>query len=254
MIKAGNKEAMGLATDFFKGNIALSLGAVALLILIALLKMVPLVGIVFAFAYPVLSFAIQIYVAREVPGLQTPEEMITVARRTKLGDLFTRHLDIATGGFLGFFLILMILFTLFMWLMSFSIDIQTLNTENMEAFAASITTSGALGTLFFFMLLGMWLGYLMPGVMGEVILAENFTDAFKKSFLIFSPRFWKRTLTRDYFLLILVWSAVVFIAALLLSWIALSIILMPVALIGVYLLSLYNAVIYVSAREALAER
>jgi hypothetical protein len=254
MIQAGNKTAMEIAAAFFKGNVSLSLSAIAILIVIALFKLLPIVGVIFAFAYPILSFAIQIYVAREVPKLRGTEEMEEVARRTRLNELFTRHLDIAAGGFLGFFLILMLLSMIFMGLLSSSIDIQTLSGDNMEAFSAAISASGALGTLLLFLLLGMWLGYLMPGVMGEVILAQNFNEAFRKSLLLFSPSFWKRTFTRNYFILILIWSMIVFVAALLFSWIALSILLLPIALVGIYFLSLYNAVIYVFAREALADK
>jgi hypothetical protein len=251
MPKIGNKEALEIAAAFFKGNVTLSLSAIAILILIALLKTVPVVGIIFAFAYPILSFAVQIYVAREVPGLQRPEEMEKVARRTGLGDLFTRHLEIAAGGFLGFFLILMSLSMIFLWMMSFSVDIQTLSADNMEALAASVTASGATGTFFLFLLIGMWLGYLMPGIMGEVILADGFGEAFRRSFLLFSPAFWKRTFSREYFQLVLIWSLIVFAAAMIISWIAVSILLLPVALVGVYFLSLYNAVVYVFARESL---
>ena len=251
MSHGGNKEALQIASGFFKGNIALSLGAIAILLTIALLKLVPIIGVVFAFAYPILSFAIQIYVAREVPGLRDPEEMAAVAQRTKLGDLFTRHLDVAAGGFLGFMLILMALLMLFFALFSASVDLQTLQSGNEQAIIAALSTSGALGTILFFLVLAMWLGYLMPGVMGEVLLAENFIEAFRKSFLLFSPGFWKRTFTKEYFLLIMIWSVIVFVGAMILSWIAVSIILLPVALIGAYYLSLYNAVVYVFARESL---
>ena len=256
MIQASNKEALNIALNFFKGNVALSLAAIAVLLVIALLKEVPVIGIIFALVYPILSFAIQIYVAREIPRLQRPEEMGTVAQRTKLGELFTRHLDIAAGGFLGFFLILMLLGMLFAGLMSASIDVQTaeqaMQTQNVQEMIVAISTGGALGTLFFFLILMMWLGYLMPGVMGEVLLAPTFMDAFRKSFLLFNPRFWKRTFTKEYFILILIWSFIVFFAATLFSWIAVSIILLPVALVGVYFLSLYNATIYVFAQEALS--
>jgi hypothetical protein len=254
MVKRGNKEALQIASNFIKGNITLSLGALAVLITIALLKMAPLIGVIFAFVYPILSFAIQIYVAREVPSLQRPEDMAKVAQRTRLGDLLSRHLDIAAGGFLGFFLILMLFGVLFTVVMGFSIDIQTLQSGNMEAISAAIYTSGALVSLLLFLMIGLWLSYLMPGVMGEVVMAENFADAFRKSFLLFSPSFWKRTFSKAYFVLILIWSMIVFVAALLFSWIAVSIILLPFALIGVYYLSLYNAVIYVFAREALADK
>jgi len=251
MVQPSNKEAIAIASNFFKGNVALSLAAIGILITIALLKMVPVIGIVFAFAYPILSFAIQIYVGREVPDLPNAEAMADVAGRTKLSDLFTRHIDLAAGGFLGFFLILMLFSMLMMGLLSASVDLETLNTGDMQAMLASISTSGALGSLIFILLLGMWLGYLMPGVMGEVILAENFNAAFKKSFLLFSPSFWKRTFSKEYFILIMIWSVIVFFGAVIFSWLAASILLLPVALVGIYFLSLYNAVIYVFARESL---
>jgi hypothetical protein len=251
MIQGGNKEAIAIASHFFKGNVSLSLAAIGILIAVALFKLIPIVGIVFAFAYPILSFAIQIYVARAVPELRRPEEMAEVANRTKLSDLFTRHIDIAAGGFLGFFLILMLFSVLGMGLLSTSVNVQTLNTQNVQEFVAAISTSGTLGSLLFLLLLGMWLGYLMPGVMGEVILAESFNDAFKKSFLLLSPSFWKRTLNGKYFILIMIWSVIVFLGAMLFSWIAVSILLLPVALVGIYFLSLYNAVVYVFAREYL---
>jgi len=256
MVHASNKEALNIALNFFKGNVVLSLSAIAILLVVALLKQVPVVGIVFALIYPILSFAIQIYLAREVPRLQNPEEMEALAQRTKLSELFTRHLDIAAGGFLGFFLIITLLGMLFAGLMSASIDVQTaeqaMRSQDIQEMIVAISTGGALGTLFFFLILLMWLGYLMPGVMGEVLLAPTFMDAFRKSFLLFNPRFWKRTFTKEYFVLIMIWSFIVFFAALILSWIAVSILLLPVALVGVYFLSLYNAVIYVFAQKALS--
>jgi len=251
MIRPSNMEALNLAGAFFKGNVSLNLAAIGILIAIALMKFIPIVGIIFAFAYPILSFAVQIYVARLVPQAQSAEDVSHAAEETKLGDFFTRHLDIAAGGFLGFFLILMIFSILFFAALSGSVDIRAMESGNAEAMMASISTAGAMGTMSLFMLIAMFLGYFFPGVMGEVMLSEDFTSAFKKSFSLLLPSFWKRTFTKEYFLLILVWSIIVFAAALVLSWIAVSIFLLPVALIGIYFLSLYNAVIYVFAKESL---
>jgi hypothetical protein len=254
MREMNNREAMTLALNFFKGNISLSLGAIVILIAVALLRFVPLLGIVFAIAYPVLSFSLQIYLARQIPDSgETDEknEIGRIASETKLHDYFLRYIDIAAGGFAGFFMILLLLMMLFMAMIGGSVDMQTVSGSDMEAFAASISTSGTLGTLSLFLILSMVLGYLLPGVMGEVLLAESFGDAFKKSWKLFSPSYWKRTLNGDYFMLVLIWSAIVFVAALILSWLAVSIILLPVALIGIYCLSLYNAVIYVFAHRYL---
>jgi len=251
MIQPSNKEAINIAVNFFKGNVALSLAAIAILVTLALLKNVPFIGIAFAFAYSILSFAIQIFVARQIPELSGSEEMADVAARTRLGDFLTRHLDMATGGFLGIFLIMMVLATLFIGLLGMSIDIQSMNSGNMEAVAASIYASGATGTLLLMLFLSMWLVYIFPGVMGEVMTAPDFIQAFFKSFLLFNPKFWKRTLNKDYFLLVLVWAAIVYVAAIILSWFTVSIFLLPIALIGIYFLSLYNAAIYLFAHELL---
>ena len=251
MIQPNNKEAINIAVNFFKGNVALSLAAIAILVTLALLKIVPFIGIAFAFAYSILSLAIQIFVARQIPRLSRSEEMAEVAARTKLGDFLTRHLDIATGGFLGIFLIMMVLAMIFLGLMGMNIDVQNLSTGDMQAVTASIYTSGALGALSLILLVSMWLGYIFPAVLGEVIMAPDFNSAFLKSFLLFNPRFWKRTLNKDYFLLILLWTAIVFVAAIILAWFTASIFLLPIALIGLYFLSLYNAAIYFFARELL---
>ena len=253
MIKPSNKEAINIAVNFFKGNVALSLAAIAILVTLALLKIVPFIGIAFAFAYSILSLAIQIFVARQIPELSRSEEMADVAARTKLGDFLTRHLDVATGGFLGIFLIMMVLAMVFVGLIGMNIDIQSMNSGNMEAVAASIYTTGTLGSLLLMMIVSMWLGYVFPGVLGEVMMAPDFGSAFLKSFLLFNPRFWKRTLNKDYFLLILLWTAIVFVAAFILSWFTVSILLLPVALVGLYFLSLYNAAIYFFARELLTK-
>ncbi|WP_456394115.1 hypothetical protein, partial [Nitratifractor sp.] len=205
MQNPGNKEAMQIALEFFKGNYALNLGAAAILIVMALLKGVPLLGIFFAFAYPILSFAVQIYVAREAAGVERPEAMREVAGRTKLGDLFSRHLDIAAGGFLGLFLIMLLLLFLFAALIGSAVNLQAVSQGDLQSAVASAASSGTVVGMFLLMILMLWLGYVIPGVMGEVIFAESFTEAFRKSLLLFSPSFWKRTLNGAYFRLILIW-------------------------------------------------
>jgi len=133
-----------------------------------------------------------------------------------------------------------------------TVDMSAVKANDMEAFAMAISTPGAIGVMFLFLLVALWLGYIFPGVTGEVMAAEGFGPAFMKTFLLFNPKFWKRTFNKDYFLLILLWSVIVFVAAVVLSWFTVSILLIPIALIGVYFLSLYNAAIYFFARKLLS--
>ena len=252
MIQASNKEAINIAANFFKGNVALSLAAIAILVTLALLQYVPFLGVAFALAYAILSFEVQVYLARRIPELSRSEEMADVAADTRLGDLFTRHLEVATGGVLGYFTISLALVLIFMMMFGMTVDMSAVKANDMEAFAAAISTQGAIGVMLLFLLILLWLGYIFPGVTGEVMAAEGFGPAFTKTFLLFNPGFWKRTFNRNYFLLILVWSVIVFVAAMVLSWFTVSILLIPIALIGVYFLSLYNAAVYFFARELLS--
>ncbi|WP_457608242.1 hypothetical protein [Nitratifractor sp.] len=253
MQKGGNKEAFALALDFFKGNITLSLLAIGILIAVALLQMVPIVGIVFSFAYPILSLAVQVYVGRLVTEVDSEEQMSREAARSTLNDLFVKHIDIATGAVLGFMIIAFLFGLIFFFLLGSSFNATTVQQQNMEAFFASLNVGMAMGTMLFALIISMIFAYLTPGVLGRVILAEDFGDAFRKSLLFFSPSFWKQTFNKDYFVLVFIWSIVVFVAALVISWLMASILLAPVALIALYCLSLYNAAVYVFAERSLKQ-
>ncbi len=251
MRKAGNKEAFGLAVEFFKGNIALSLGAIGILIAVALLQMIPIVGVVFAIAYPILSLAVQVYVGRLAALVEDEAQMEKEAARSSLSDLFIKHIDIAAGAFLGFLIIIMLLSFLLFFILGGAVDVQALMAGNTQQIEASMNVGAFMGGMFFFMILVMWLGYLTPGVLGKVILSDDFASAFRSSLLFFSPSFWKSTFNKDYFVLVLIWSIVIFVAGMVISWLFVSILLSPIGLLALYCLSLYNAAVYVFSAQTL---
>ncbi|WP_456432960.1 hypothetical protein [Nitratifractor sp.] len=251
MHKGNNTKAMSLAIAFFKGNVTLSLIATGVLIGVALLQFVPIVGVFFLFVYPVLAFAIQVYVGRLTADVTDEDDMAERAAESTLGDLFLKHIDVAVGGFLGFFLIFFTLGMIFFLLLGTSVDFAALSRNDAQAFVVSMLTPGNLITLAVLLIVGTFLGYVFPGVMGEVILADDFAAAFKKSLLLLSPKFWKRTFNGTYFVLVLVWSLIVMAVSFVISVLGSSIVLLPVALVLVYLLSLYNASVYIFAHDAL---
>ncbi len=252
MVEANNKEAINLAVHFFKGNVALSLAAIVILLILVFMQYIPFFGIGFAIAYAILSFEIQIYLARNIPNLSSSEEMAKVAANTKLGDLLSRHLDIAAGGILGYFTISMLTGLLFMVVFGSVIDMNALRSMDMQSLAAQLSKPDVISAILFFVLIALWLGYFFPAVTGEVMMAESFGAAFTKTFLIFSPKLWKRAFNKEYFTLILLWSIIVFVAAFILSMLSFSILFLPIFLIGIYFLSLYNAAIYLFARNLLS--
>lgn len=247
MKQFGNSEAIDIAFGFFKGNVALSLAAAAVLVIVALLSRIPIAGVIFAFGYTILSLEIQVYVARHIPDDNNSDEIDEIAEKTRLGDFLSRYLDVAAGGFIGFFLITLLLVLLFAMVLDGFSGIG--NTATMLQSMLSVV-GGTLALLL--LLLLFWFGYLLPGVTGEVLMSDGFGPAFKASLLFFSPRFWKRTLNKHYFVLVAIWSVIVFFAALILGFFFQIIWLLPIGLIGAYFLSLYNAALYRFARERLS--
>ncbi len=253
MLPKTNKSALDAAWRFFKGNYALNFGVIAILIVCNLLGMLPIIGLLFIFAYQILSLAVQVYFGRVVMEATSLEEVEERATQARIGDLLTNYLQTAAGAFLAFFLIALVFFFLMGLVISTSVDFEQLeNGAMMQAqMMGMLSASGFMGLLI--MLTGMYLFYFFPAVLGEVIKTDDFNAAFKKVFLLFSPTFWKRCFNKEYFVLILIWSLIVFGIGIILVLLASSIILLPLVLVGAYLLSLYNAAIYVFAAELAQE-
>ena len=272
MKKMGNKEAISLAMAFFKGNVALSLGALAILIVVELFNLIPIVGIFFAILYPILIFSIQIYVGRLANEKASEDYMIKASSSSNLKELFLKYIDIATGGFLGSLIVTFVIFFLMGIALSFSFDTSTLQSSDMQTLYnsvnggiaiensnlqnlyASINPNIAMVVLVIFLTILTWFGYLMPGVFGEIILAENFQDAFKKSLYFFYPKFWAKTLNRDYFILVFIWSIIVFLAIIAISLLFMTLFLIPIAFITLYYIALYNAIVYIFAIKSFKEK
>ena len=251
-MQMSNKSAISAAWSFFKGNIALSLGAIALLIGLGILQYAPLIGVIFSFAYPVLSFAVQIYVGREAATLSAPEEMERVAADTKLSDLFGKYIDLAMGGFMGLFILMIFFFVLLAIMMGAVVD-----HDKLQAIAASGEAVGMVqmqsimleGRVLEWVVIPLFivllfLSYIFPAVMGRVILSENFTQAFKSVFGFFSPRLWSASFNSAYFTLVFFWSIIVFLSAIVAGQFFVTIFLIPVALVILYCISIYNAIVY----------
>ncbi len=257
MVSKNNLAALKLSIEFFKSNYALSFAVIGVLILLNLLSYLPIIGIVFVFAYSVLNLSIQIYFGRVVKNAQNKEDVASEATQMKISDFLTRYLAEAAGAFLGLFFIALILFFLiFVLAMAFGgADFESINhfeSVNQQEiffqmvgvyFVPSIVILTIVGFLF----------YVLPAVFGEVFMSESFNEAFNKSFLLLKPSFWKKTFNKSYFVLILIWSIAVFVFYTLSVILSMTLILLPVALVILYILALYNAAIYVFARELLSE-
>ncbi|WP_281950808.1 hypothetical protein [Nitrosophilus kaiyonis] len=255
MVEKSNINALKLAFSFFKGNIALSLAAIAILLVISFFSILPLIGIVFVFAYSILSLSIQIYFGRGIKEVKSIEEMENFAKDTKIGDFLTKYIAEATGAFLALFFISLVFifaFALLTAIFSGTISMEEIKGMNEQQIIFYMMSSYSIPGTVMLLIAGFFF-YIFPAVMGEVILSEGFNEAFKKVFLLINPAFWKKTFKKDYFLLILFWSIIVFIFGIFIVFLSSTIILLPIVLILAYILSLYNAGIYLFAKDLAKE-
>ncbi len=248
MIVPSNKTALLLAWHFFKGNYALNFGALALLSLLSLLGIIPVLGILFVFGYWVLSYSVQIYFARAINEVDSLEQIEQKAAQTKIADFFVTYIHIAAGAFLGVFTLILLFMMLFGALVSVNMDVETLRNGVVmsQSQMVGLFLSSGIGGIVMLLVGGMLL-YFFPAAMGEAMVAPTFGEAFKRIFWLFLPSFWKKTLNKEYFLLILLWSLIVMVAGMVVMALSASLILLPFALVATYLLSLYNAAIYLFA-------
>ena len=253
MLAPTNKMAIEASWSFFKGNYALHFGVIAILIVCNLLGMLPIIGLLFIFAYSILSLAVQIYFGRVVMEANSLEEIEESAAQSRIGDLLTAYLQTAAGAFLALFLIALVFFFLMGLVISASVDFKQLeNGAMMQAqVMGMLSGSGFIGLLL--LLVAMFLFYFFPAVLGEVFKTDDFGTAFKRVFLLFSPAFWKRCFNKEYMILIIIWSLILLAVGIVMVLLAGTLILLPVVLVLAYLLSLYNAAIYVFASELAKE-
>ena len=243
-----NRYAIDLSISFLKGNWALSLGVIAVLIFFNLLSLIPMIGILFMFGYSVLLTSFQIYVAKASLKVRDTQDMESIAQNSDIKSLFSENIEVAFGATLGLFTISFILITIFTIVFSFTPTFALMQKSPFYIFAPDPVT---IIVLLVFLLISMWFGYVYPAVAGEVYLSKNFKGAFTKNFLIFHPTIWEKSINKEYFKLIAIWSLIVFFIALLFAIMFQKIILIPVALIGWYWMSIYSAIVYMNARKKL---
>ena len=244
-----NLKAMRLVFIFFKSNISLSL--ITILILMIFMMMVNLLnmGLIAMFGYIILNLAIQIYIGRAILENNDEVSIKYLASKTNISSFLTKYLNIATGSFLGFFTIIITILFIFSIIVATNLDPTTVDILNQkgvsqESIKALESDRAFQVATLVYSLISLTLSYAFPAVMGRVFSSQSFISAFKRVFLIFSPSLWKSLFSKEYFILILIWSIVISFAFIIIAQLFIYTITIPIALLLLYLISLYNAIIY----------
>ncbi|WP_200764070.1 hypothetical protein [Nitrosophilus alvini] len=255
-IKPTNISALMLAANFFKGNYALSFTAVAIIIIVELLTLIPAAGMIFSILSLVVTFSIQVFFGKAVIVLENEEDIKKIAANTRIGELIGNFINVAAGvtaAYLSIGIVLGIIFYLIFALGGGAVvmqDMQTMTREEMMVYM-----SGSMGvSMFFLIVIASFLFYVFPAVMGLAIKKDRFAEAFRSIFLLFSPTVWKTTFNKEYLIFIVKWSLILFALSLVVFAMAMSIILFPVVMVIAYYIMLYNAAVYVFAERLSIEK
>jgi len=246
------KQAYSLAWRFFSKNKLVSFLAMAVIFGLYILSVIPLLGFFIAIVAGIALFSVQTFVAKTLISSNSDEEYDEKVQGAVLKDLLTRHLNVASGGFLGFFVIEIIMIVIMFTLFVLSVGLESLmqlsdQTMTPEQQMQIFQSMGGIGLIF--VLVAMFLAYIYPLALAKVYASEDFGEAFAAIFTMFSPTVWKASLNVQYFLMITMLHVTAIGMFILMIISAMTIVLMPIALFMAYLFILYATTTAVLARE-----
>jgi len=191
------KYTLMLTKEVFVLNKGLLLGFAAIITLFAFLSAIPIIGFLPSILSGVLMFALQIFVGKTFYQANTMDEFVNKIRSATLMDIWNKYWKPATGAYLGWAGVMLILIIISGLIISI--------TGNVDSLVAA-TSSGDLTVLFAalpgmiipLMLFAM-IFYVSPLVMANIFKAENFNDAFMAVFTLFSAEVWRRAFNVNYF-------------------------------------------------------
>lgn len=245
------KESLSDSWAFFKQNMTLSFIAMAIMLVLFLLSIVPIVGIVFNLLFGIVIISMQVYVGKSIIDSGSKEEFFEKVKTTQIGEFLGKYLSIGVGAWLGYFVISMVLVILSVVLMAMLGGLGSLQ----DAMSGSDEATGGgivIAALIIFLFSAIF-AYIYPLVFGKVLSSNNLSEAFKSVFLLLSPSIWKKSFNGEYFLLVLFWSLIGFAGILLTIFFMFTLILSPIAVFIIYLLTIFTASVCMHARMSLLE-
>ena len=205
-----------LTKEIFTLNKGLFLGIAAIVILLTLLSVVPIVGLVASILSGILLFGLLFFVGGYFYRSKTMDEFVGTIRSMTIANLFRNYLKPSLGAYVGWVILVlpvMLIFGLIVGLIRQSILIGTIPNGD------STTLPATLSAVILPLIIIAFVLYIMPLVIANMIKRDNFVDAFKAVFTVFSKDVWRRAFTKAYFkymgligfwLLLLITTAIVF--------------------------------------------
>jgi len=178
-------------------NKRLFLGITAIVTLLMYLSAIPIVGMVASILSGILLFTLFYFIGKTFYRSQTMDEFVDAIRSMTLADLWKNYLKPASGAYLGWAALSLVMLLLTGALVSLSGHGDSLIVA-IQSGDPSVMLDAMPAMILPFILIAL-LMYVSPLVLANVIKADNFNDAFKAVFTFFSKDVWRRAFTGEYF-------------------------------------------------------
>lgn len=191
------KYTLMLTKEVFALNKGLFLGITAIVILLSLLSNIPLLGLVASVLSGILMFALFFFVGKVFYEAADMDAFVETIRTTTISTLWNKYWKPSFGAYLGWVLIIL----LFLVIAGVIVGITGAGDKFMMASQSNdpMAMLAILPATILPLLLLALLLYVMPLVFANIIKTDNFNDAFKAVFTIFSKDVWRRAFTGAYF-------------------------------------------------------
>jgi hypothetical protein len=191
------KYTLMLTKEVFALNKGLFLGITAIVILLSLLSNIPLLGLVASVLSGILMFALFFFVGKVFYEAADMDAFVETIRTTTISKLWSNYWKPSFGAYLGWVLIIL----LFLVIAGVIVGITGAGDKFMMASQSNdpMAMLAILPATILPLLLLALLLYVMPLVFANIIKTDNFNDAFKAVFTIFSKDVWRRAFTGAYF-------------------------------------------------------
>ena len=207
-----------LTKEIFSLNKGLFLGITAIVILLSLLSNIPIVGLIATVLSGILLFSLLFFIGKRFYHSATMDEFVESIKSMTIANLWQSYWKPSLGAYLGWVILALAMMLLIGLIVGISGQGSTLIAAMQSGDPMALLAT--LPAMILPLTIVAFVIYVAPLVFANIIKTDNFNDAFKAAFTIFSKDVWKRAFTGTYFKymgLLGLWLILFFVAILMLS-------------------------------------
>jgi len=186
-----------LTWDIFDLNKLLFFMVMVTVIIFSLITNLPIVGLIASMFIGLSIFSLSFFVGKTFYYAKTMGQLIAVIRTTMIENLWEDYWKPSLGAYMGWVVLMLAITLLTNFIININDQESNLATAMLTGDPVVIRAIIPYMTLPFILI--MLFLYVMPLVFVNVIKTDNFNDAFKAVFTVFSKDVWRRALTGAYF-------------------------------------------------------